>query len=246
MRWSLIGGTLAAYAVALVVTAPASLLDAGFNGASNGRLRLAAARGTLWSGEGRLEARDPAQWDVVSQPFAWRMQPVALLRARLGFEIELLRTANRFPLVVSWSAIELTNAHIDLPASVLGLVQPKLAPLKLTGELFFRVARLSIARGGIHGSATVLWRDAGSQLSPVSPLGEYRLRIGVYETSARASLNTARGPLTLEGAGSWRIGEPPTFRGTAVILPEHEPQLAPLLRLVAIEKSKSRFALQLE
>jgi len=48
---------MAAYAAFLVVLAPATLLDAGLRRASAGKLRLAQAHGSLWSGSGRLEIR---------------------------------------------------------------------------------------------------------------------------------------------------------------------------------------------
>ena len=46
------------YAVAVIATAPATLIDTGLQRTSDGRLRLAEAQGTLWSGSGQIEVRD--------------------------------------------------------------------------------------------------------------------------------------------------------------------------------------------
>jgi len=62
MRWTArvwgIGFFAAALIGALIVLAPATLIDARLERASDGRLRLAEASGTLWSGAGQIEMRD--------------------------------------------------------------------------------------------------------------------------------------------------------------------------------------------
>ena len=244
-RWSLIAIGLFAYALALFVTAPATLVDAGLERASEGRLRLADARGTLWSGSGQIEIRDKGGRTGIAKSVAWRVVPASLLRGHLVCEVGLDQSAKRFPLTLSLSRIELTNADINLPATVLGLGVPKLAPLGLTGDVLIRVARLSIARDATQGTATLQWRGAGSTLTPVSPLGDYEVRFDGEGTSVHAYLRTIEGLLQLDGKGSWTQGNNPAFLVMARVPPEHQQQLAPLLRLIAIERGEGRFELQL-
>ena len=52
MRRRLIAAGVASYALALLVMAPASLQDALLDKVSEGRLRIAAAHGSIWSGAG--------------------------------------------------------------------------------------------------------------------------------------------------------------------------------------------------
>jgi general secretion pathway protein N len=251
-RWSLLGlgyGAyavgLGAYALALIATAPATLADAGLRGASDGRLRLTDAQGTLWSGSGQLEIRDTGGRTGVARSLAWRVAPESLLRGRLVCEVGLEQAATRFPVTLSLSRIELANADISLPALVLGLGVPKLAPLGLTGDVLIHVASLSIARDGIKGNATLQWRAAGSSLTPVSPLGDYELRLEGEGPAVHAFLRTIEGPLRLDGKGSWAHGASPAFLAMARVPPQHQQQLAPLLRLIAVERGEGRFELQL-
>lgn len=244
-RWSLLAIGLGAYALALVATAPATLVDAGLQRASHGRLRLAEARGTLWSGSGQIEIRDTGGRTGVAKSFAWRVVPESLLRGHLVCEVELDQSARRFPVTISLSRIELANADISLPATVLGLGVPKLAPLGLTGEVLIHVASLSIARDAMEGNATLQWRAAGSTLAPVSPLGDYEIRLDGEGMTVHAFLRTIEGPLQLDGKGSWTQGGNPVFLAMARVAPQHQQQLAPLLRLIAVERGEGRFELQL-
>jgi general secretion pathway protein N len=245
-RWSLLAIGLGAYALALIATAPATLVDAGLQRASHGRLRLAEAQGTLWSGSGRIEIRDAGGRTGVAKSLAWRFLPESLLRGRLVCEVELDQSARRFPATISLSRIEIANAEISLPATVLGLGVPKLAPLGLTGDVLLRVASLSIERKEMQGNATLQWRDAGSVLTPISPLGDYELRLDGEGATVHAYLRTIQGPLRLEGKGSWANGNHPVFLATARVPAQHRQQLAPLLRLIAVERGDGSFELVLK
>lgn len=245
-RWRLLAVGFGAYAIGLIVTVPATFVDAGLQRAGSGRLRLAEAQGTVWSGAGRLEIRDAGGRAGLAVRLAWRIMPSALLRARLAYEVELDQASRRFPVTISLSRVELADADINLPAAVLGLTVPKLAPLRLTGDVLLHVASLSIGRSGTHGNATLLWRAAGSALTPVSPLGDYELRFEGEGAVVHARLRTLQGLLQLDGKGSWASGDNPAFLATARVPPQHQQQLAPLLRLIAVERGAGSFELQLK
>jgi general secretion pathway protein N len=245
-RWRPLAFGVGAYAVALIATAPATLADAGLARASEGRLRLAEAQGTLWSGKGQLEVRDPGGRTGLAKGLAWRLRPGALFLARLAYDVEFDPGPGPFPVTISRSRIELANADITLPAAALGLGVPKLATLELTGEVQLRVSSLSIERSATRGSATLQWRAAGSALSPVSPLGDYELRLEGEGPAVRATLRTLQGPLQLDGQGSWASGRTPVFLATARLPPQFQQRLAPFLRLVAVERGDGSFELQLK
>lgn len=233
------------FALALIATAPATLLDARLHGASDGRLRLAEARGTLWSGHGQLELRDPRGRAGLAKRVTWRLLPAALVRARLAYEIELDPLSRPFPVTLSWSRIELADADIGLPAAALGQVVPKLATLGLTGDMNLHIPNISIRRNATRGNATVQWRNAGSALSPVAPLGDYELRIRGDGPTVRTTLHTLQGPLQLDGQGAWTTGRKPEFLATARMPPQFRQRLAPFLQLIAVERGDGSFDFRL-
>jgi len=243
--WPLLSAGLGIYAIALLVTAPATLADGVLQRASQGRLRLAEARGTIWAGSGRIEVRDAAGRAGLSKRLAWRLRPGDLLHARVRYDLGFGRGSQPFPLMISWSQVELANVDIDLPAEVLGLGLPRLAPLELTGELNLKIASLSIGRDAARGDAVLQWRNAGSEFSPVWPLGDYELRWVGQGRQGRMTLHTLKGPLQLRGQGSWAIGQAPVFAATADAAPEIRPRIVPLLRMIAVERGTGHFELQL-
>ena len=236
---------LCAYAAFLLALAPATLLDAGVQRATEGRVRLAEAQGTFWFGAGQIEIRDAAGRRGVGRPLSWQFQPQSLLRGSLGFEIDIAGAGKSFPLSLFLSRLEISNVQIALPAAALGVAVPRLALIGPTGDLFFRTSNFSFARGAVSGNAIVEWRSAGSDLTPVSPLGDYELRLVGGSGGVSASLRTLKGPLYLEGKGLRANNGPPTFSATARIDPQLLPQLAPFLRLIAIERGQGVFELQL-
>jgi general secretion pathway protein N len=244
-RWHLVGLGIGVYALGLIATAPATLIDTNLQQASEGRIRLAEAHGTIWSGRGYIEIRDVKHQTGIARHIVWRILPAYLLRGKLRYDVTLGHATKRFSAIISLSRIEVTDAEINLSAAVLGLAEPKLAPLELAGDVVLQVTRLSFEHGAIEGSGTLRWRGAGSALASVSPLGDYEMRFKGDGSLVRASLRTLQGPLQIDGEGSWTVGRNPTFLGTARIAPQHRQQLAPLLRLIAVERSDGSFTLRL-
>ncbi|TAL86839.1 MAG: type II secretion system protein N [Rhodanobacter sp.] len=245
-RWHLFAFGLGIYLLALVVTAPATWADAMLQNVSGGRLQLADARGSLWSGSAQLLIRDAAGRIGVATPLAWRLRPATLLRARLAYAVDLGAPSRSFPVTLSWSRIELAHVDIVLPAVTLGYVAPKLASLELSGEVHLQIQDLVIGRHSLRGDATLQWLHAGSALSPVSPLGNYQLRLVGAGDGGRVTLTTLKGPLQLRGQGSWAEGGAPAFAVNATVPAEYRQRLEPFLRLIAVKQVDGSFAMQLQ
>ncbi len=191
--------------------------------------------------------RDVDRRTGVAQNTAWRFLPQSLLRGHFSWEVELSESSARFPVTTSPSRIELADAHVKLPAAVLGLAVPRLAPLELRDDVLLHVARVSIGRGGrLKGDATLQWRGASSALAPIAPLGDYELRLTGESTTGYALLRTQQGPLQLDGTGSWASGGAPRFQATARVPTQHQQQLAPLMCLIAVERGDGHFELRLD
>ncbi|MFC5440339.1 type II secretion system protein N [Rhodanobacter ginsenosidimutans] len=244
-RSGIVGGgvVLAACALFLVVLAPATLIDSGLRRATHGVLRLAQAQGTLWSGSGRLEIRDPARQTGIGKAVAWVWRPRSLLHGRLGYQVSIDHAAG-FPLHLSAHGVDVADVDFSVPAAALGLAVPRMASLGLRGDVAVRIARFTRTDDGVWADAVVTWKDAGSALTTVVPLGTYALRIDSVAGALNASLHTRSGPLQLRGGGSWRSGMLSDYSVTARVDAKDKAQLAPLLRLIAIERANGDFALQ--
>lgn len=245
-RWGLAAVGIGTYLATLVAMAPGTLIDAGLEGASNGRLRLAQAQGTIWAGAGLIEIRDVGGRNAIARDVSWRVLPESLWRGRLVCEVALDRAAHRFPVTITFSQFELANADINFPAAVLALAEPRLKPLRLSGDVLLHTTNVSVGHGGMRGDAVLQWRAAGSAFSPVSPIGSYELRFDGQGNTVHALLSTLQGPLQLDGSGSWTKGRNAEFQATVRVPPQHREQLAPLLRMISVQRDEGTFELQLK
>lgn len=241
MRVKLFLAALVSYFLFLFAGAPATLFDAVLRRSSDGKLRLAEAQGTIWSGGGRLELRGADAKQGAGKPVSWRLLPGALLGGRLSYTLEMGRT----PFVVSLapSGLEIGEVDITLPASILGVAFAKLAPLEPTGDLQLRVDQFALSRPGLRVSAVLRWLNAGSAHSPVSPLGDYELKFDSAGNPPRIALHTLRGILTITGKGNWSSTDIFSFRASLSVPPAQRRQLAPLLGLIALEREEGIFEL---
>jgi general secretion pathway protein N len=245
-RWQLFAVGIVAYILILIATVPATLVDTVLRRVSEGRLRLAEARGRVWSGGGQIEILDAGRQAGITKTLAWHLLPGSLLRGHLVCEVELESSTKPFQVKIFLTRIELVDTDISMPATMLGIAVPKLAPFGLGGNLLLHVTDLLIGSSGVQGNATVHWRAASSAHTPVSPLGDYELRFENSGTAMKATLRTLDGPLQLDGTGSWAHGASPAFNATARVSPRQREQIEPFLRMIAVERGAGNFELQLQ
>ena len=245
-RWQLIAAGALMYLLLLIVLAPATVVDGVLERASEGMLRIADARGTLWSGAGRLQILDATRQGGITKNIVWQLQPASLLRGHVACDIELDSPAKRFTVTILRARVELADADINVPATILGIASPQLASFGLGGDLIVHVADLTIGNGGVQGNGTVMWRAASSALTRVSPLGNYELRFAQSGAAMTALLRTLDGPLQLDGSGSWAPGVKPAFNAIARVSPQHRQQLEPLLRMISVERGAGNYEFKLQ
>jgi general secretion pathway protein N len=90
---------------------------------------------------------------------------------------------------------------------------------------------MEIRDGELDGGLQIEWREAQSALSPVAPLGSYRLQIAGAGDTARIQLDTLRGPLRLQGSGTVKGGRI-SFKGVASADPQMRPALIGLISVL--------------
>jgi general secretion pathway protein N len=198
---------------------------------SQGRLRLVDARGTIWSGSAMLGVSDGRQVLLVPGRFAWRIGLAALTSGRVMAEVA--HTAFPAPLAVALSrqSITMKAGQSELPAALLVALGTPFNTIRPGGTLGVRWTDIEIKGGALTGGLQVEWREAQSALSPVAPLGSYRLQIAGAGDTARVQLDTLRGPLRLQGSGTVKGGRI-SFKGVASADPEMRQALIGLISVL--------------
>ena len=236
-------GFLLGLLVALACFAPAHWLAAGLAQATGGRVLLQAARGSVWNGSAQLVVAGGAgSHDAATLPsrLSWQLRPVAGgLRLRVSAPCCL---AQPLALVLQpqWGggAVQVEDtppqAPSRWPAALLAGLGTPWNTLQVEGELQLStqglVLRWAHRRLHVDGQAELVAQRMASRLSPLRPLGSYRLTLG-GGTVPSLQLDTLEGDLRLSGSGQW-VGARLRFTGEASAAPEREAALANLLNLI--------------
>jgi general secretion pathway protein N len=253
-RWPWWAAGLAVGALlALVIKAPASWLAAAVASATQQRVLLADARGSVWSGNAVLVlSGGPASRDASALPgrLRWtfglsrdqRTRPELRLRHACCIGDQL-----RLQIQPGWGRLKVflppgRAEMVHWPAAWLAGLGAPFNTVKLGGTLRLVGDGFSVetvaGRWRVGGQAELELLDLSSALAPVPTLGQFRLVVnggdaagGTTSEGARLQLQTQRGPLRLSGNGQW-VGPKLRFRGEATADPGSEPMLNNLLNLL--------------
>jgi len=213
---ALLGAVLAGIAFV-----PASFADAALARATQGRARLAQAEGTIWKGsawlvlaEGRTAAGDaaaafPPAGDALVAGVAipgrveWNIRTLPLLVGQLDAQLRFGRVAQPVRVHGGWDEVRIDAGSIELPSVELGRLGSPWNTVRPSGALRLDWENLVIRRSGLDGRAHVELRGASSAMTPVRPLGSYRVDIVGSGSRAELSIATIDGPLRLQGNGSF-------------------------------------------
>ena len=232
-------GSLLGLVFALVVFAPAAWLGSGLAAASQNRLQLLDARGTVWSGSARLlltggtGSRDGA---VLPSRLNWKLRP-----AWAGLKLQLhAACCTPQPLQarirIGWDAqnVQLDNATSQWPAALLAGLGTPWNTVQAEGSLELSTQALTVkwfeGRVVLAGNAQLRALDVSSRLSTVRPMGSYQLLL-TGGASPTLALSTLSGTLKLSGDGNW-VGSRLRFSGIASVEPELVGAFTNLLNII--------------
>jgi general secretion pathway protein N len=213
--------------VTVLINAPAAWIGDWIEARS--KLRLVDARGTVWRGSALLGMSDGRATTLVPGRVDWRLEllPEPAVQVSHPWLTAPLR------LMVSGKALAFGAGSARLPAGVLASAGMPFNTLRPGGTLEARWSQGELSAGALTGELQIDWRDATSALSPVAPLGTYRILVTGRGDTATLDLQTLRGPLQMEGSG--RInGLQVRFRGTATAEPSSRAALDGLLGLLGM------------
>jgi general secretion pathway protein N len=238
----LIAALLALVITALVI-APAQWAAGAVSTATQGRLELAEARGTLWNGSAVLVlAAGPdsgAARASLPERLSWQLSPWSLLVGRIDLTLSH-PSALAQPLAIhaplSGGSTVLGATTVRLPASLLVGLGAPWNTVRPGGILTLTWDRLQLEPGRIAGNLSGEWQHASSALTPVSPMGHYRLKTNGIWPGTQLELLTISGPLELKGSGTIPEGGRLRFTGRAQALAGTDPgvkaQLTGLISLL--------------
>jgi len=226
-------------ALALLVFAPARLLEGPLAAATGGRLLLGDARGTVWNGSGQLTlSGGPGSADASSLPgrIAWTVWPAwGQLRAQLKAQC-CMQSPLALTLSPLWGGarLELGDQRSQWPALWLTGLGTPWNTIRAEGQLALTTtgltARFSSGRLHIQGQAALDAIDITSRLSTLQPMGSYHFELVGGETPV-LTLRTTKGSLQLSGTGQWMAGRL-RFVGEASAEPERQDALGNLLNII--------------
>lgn len=209
--------------VTLLVLAPAQWAASALNDATRGRLELAEASGTVWNGSALVvlaAADDPAATRAtLPERLQWRIRPWPLLVGQLDATFThpsaLAQPLTVRAPLVGRGTTTLGATTLRLPASLLVGLGAPWNTIRPGGILQLQWDRLLIAPGSVQGNFSAEWQYASSALTPVSPMGHYRLQTNGVWPGTQLDLLTVSGPLELRGSGTIAAGGRLRFQGRA-------------------------------
>ncbi|HEY8047785.1 MAG TPA: type II secretion system protein N [Ramlibacter sp.] len=232
-------GLVLGLAAAIVLFIPASWLASRVESATDGRVVLADAQGTLWAGTARLQFTGGAgSTDVLAlpTPIEWHMRP-----RWNGVRVELFTACcTQQPLMLhvhpAWQGtkIDFDDGQTQWPASILAGLGTPWNTLQLDGDMVLSTRSLSVewieGRLALAGRAELQAQRMASRLSTLRPMGSYRITV-TGGAAPTLQLETLEGALQLSGTGEW-VGSRLHFNGVATAAPGREEALANLLNII--------------
>jgi general secretion pathway protein N len=221
------------YLIFIIIETPASWLAWGLSYYTHNTVHLDPLSGSLWHGNGRLVINYPPSVPHDFGQTEWSINPLWLLTGRVQLSLETDATDRKIKttLGISKESFILNDTDAAFPAIFVSQLYPPAALIGPQGQVRLRTSNLVFGRQILEGNATLEWQGAGSSLSNVSPLGDYRLEIVGVGKTADLKLSTARGALELTGQGQWQLQNGQLHLNGSATPRERLTELEPLLKL---------------
>ena len=230
------------YLLFLIIEMPASWFAWGLNHYTQGTVRLDPIAGSLWSGNGRLVIYYPQTTPHDFGQTGWGINPLWLLAGRVQLSLQANNQDRQIKttLGVARNSFLLKDTDIVMPAPFVAQLYAPLSLISPQGKVRLNAPELIFAPEKIEGAAALEWLNAGSSLSSVQPLGDYRLDIVGTGKIANLKLATLRGDLELTGEGQWQPLNGQLHLTGSAIARKHAEELKPLMQLLGKETDAGR------
>ena len=217
IKYGLLG--LLFYITLVLVTLPAEWLAWGINKYSQGSITLTQAGGTLWKGRSLLSISQNRTSPVNLGRIEWNLRSFWLLIGQADITLDLSGDGlhGRSRIIFSPGQTTLSKLRISVEATKLGAFYSPVMLISPLGQINISAEEVSFNDKGMQGLIKVNWKDAGSALSAVKPLGSYNLTATGNGKNTRILLSSSdNSALKLAGNGSWAlVNGLINFNGTA-------------------------------
>ncbi|MCR4300172.1 MAG: type II secretion system protein N [Sulfuricaulis sp.] len=195
------------YILFLIIEMPASWVAWGLNRYTQGTVRLDPISGSLWGGNGRLVMYYPPTTPHDFGQAKWHINPLWLLTGRVKLSLQTNHQDKKIKTTVEWANeyFILHDTEADFHAPFIAQIYTPLALINPQGKVSLITSELKMTPEKLEGIAVLEWSNAGSSLSSVQPLGDYRLDITGADKTANLKLTTLRGDLEFTGQGQWQL-----------------------------------------
>jgi hypothetical protein len=190
--------------VALAVFAPAALLDARLDTATQGQLRLADTSGTVWNGRG-LATNAQRTWSL---PLGWKIDPRRLARGDVGVTLQPADAGDlpRGDIIWRDAKLALDGVAFTLPATVLGAATGAGNAVAFGGYLAFDAPNLTWSATGGDGAATVRWSGARvSGIAGALALGTVSANLVPRNGRIEGRVENRGGDVRIDGQFAWSL-----------------------------------------
>ncbi len=207
-RWLLYGiFGLVSYLLFLIIEMPAAWFAWGLNHYTQGTVRLDPMSGSLWSGNGRLVIYYPQTTPHDFGQTEWGINPLWLFAGRVQLSLQTNNQDRKIKtkLGLAHNSFLLKDTEAEFPAAFVAQLYTPLSLISPQGKVRISTEDMTLSPGKVDGVAALEWLNAGSSLSSVQPLGDYRLDITGIEKNANLKLTTLRGDLEFTGQGQWQL-----------------------------------------
>lgn len=195
------------YLLFLIIEMPASWFAWGLNRYTQGTVRLDPIAGSLWGGKGRLVIYYPKTTLHDLGQTEWRINPLWLFTGHVQLTVRANNQDRKIKttLGIARNSFMLKDTEAEFPAPFVAQFYSPLSLISPQGKVRINTEGLTLSPDKVEGAAALEWLNAGSSLSSVQPLGDYRLDITGADKNANLKLTTLRGDLEFTGQGQWQL-----------------------------------------
>jgi general secretion pathway protein N len=162
----------------------------------------------------------------------WQIQALPLLIGRIQASASHESMARPAEISGTPQRLQVSAGALQLPSVSLARLGSPWNTVRPTTALGVTWQPLTIENGVTRGSASLELRDVASALTPVRPLGAYRIDVNATGSQTILSMSSLEGPLRLSGNGTFTPRHGLRFTAFAEADESERPRLQSLLGLL--------------